>query len=134
MFEARTDGQLRGFGIYRVEAVQDLPVRVGRIVELVAEKEFESCLLSAIVTDARSRDVVALDFFCACDRLSNVFVRHGFLEGEHPAAAEIPLLYQPLDRRKTDITFLADLQNIPDAHSIENWYVTKSDGDQDRPN
>jgi hypothetical protein len=134
LFEARTAGQLRGFGVYRVEPVQDLPVHVGRIVELVAERDFESRLLNAIVTDARSNEVAALDFYCGSDRLSNVFTGFGFLPGEHPAATEIPLLYQPIDRRKTGITFLADLRNIPGADRIEDWYVTKADGDQDRPN
>lgn len=134
LFEARTAGKLRGFGVYRVESVQDLPVRVGRIVELVAERDFETRILNAIVTDARSNEVAALDFFCASDRLSNVFTECGFLPGTHPSVTDIPLLYQPIDRRKTGITFLADLQNIPDVAGIEDWYVTKSDGDQDRPN
>jgi hypothetical protein len=66
--------------------------------------------------------------------MADLFGRHGFLPGTHPAAAEIPLLYQPVDRRKQEVHFLADLQNIPNASRVEHWYATKSDGDQDRPN
>jgi GNAT superfamily N-acetyltransferase len=134
LFEVRRNGQLRGLAVYRVEQVRNLPVRVGRIVELVAESGLERCLLDTVIDDARSQDVVALDFFCASQRFSTLMAQCGFIAGEDNAAAQIPTLFQPIDRRRTGIPFMAYLRNVPDAAELHDWYVTKGDGDQDRPN
>ena len=91
-------------------------------------------LLSAVLADAASQAVVAVDFFCGTERFSSLLHRHGFLPGDDSRAKQVPTLYQPIDRRRSDIRFLADLRNVPNAASLTDWYVTKSDGDQDRPN
>jgi hypothetical protein len=39
-----------------------------------------------------------------------------------------------VDRRRSGIRFMASLGNVPEAAEVQDWYVTKSDGDQDRPN
>jgi hypothetical protein len=57
----------------------------------------------------------------------------GFLPGECPPGSSIPILFQPVDRTRTGILFMANLQKAPAAETVEEWYVTKSDGDQDRP-
>ena len=59
---------------------------------------------------------------------------HGFLPGTQTAAARFPLLFHPIDRRKTGIRFLANFQYMPEAAHVDEWYVSKADGDQDRPN
>jgi hypothetical protein len=134
LFEARRGGRLVGLAAYRVEQVRDAQVRVGRIVELVSEAGLESCLLKAVIDDARLQEVAALDFFCSSRRFSAVMGRCGFLPGGDGAAAQIPALFQPIDRRRTAIPFMAYLRNLPDAAGAYDWYVTKGDGDQDRPN
>jgi hypothetical protein len=58
----------------------------------------------------------------------------GFLPGDAPVTDQVPILYQPIDRRRAGIRFLADLSQVPSAPLIHEWYVTKADGDQDRPN
>ena len=60
--------------------------------------------------------------------------QHGFLPGDHEAARQIPILYQPINRRRAGIRFMADLQNVGGPDNVHQWYVTKADGDQDRPN
>jgi GNAT superfamily N-acetyltransferase len=134
LFEVRRNGQLSGLAVYRVEQVRNVPVRMGRIVELVAESSLEKCLLKTVIDDARSQDVVALDFFCSSRRFSSVMARCGFLAGGDKATDQIPTLFQPIDRRRTGIPFMAYLRNVPDATEFRDWYVTKGDGDQDRPN
>jgi hypothetical protein len=91
-------------------------------------------LLEAVLEDARSQGVAVMDFFCASQRLSTVMTRHGFLPGESEPAARIPMLFQPVDRRRSGIRFMVSLGSIPEAAEVQDWYVTKSDGDQDRPN
>lgn len=134
LFEARRNGQLSGLAVYRVEQVRNMQARVGRIVELVSETGVERCLLKAVIDDARLHDVAVLDFFCSSRRFSTIMGQCGFLPAEDKAAVEIPTLFQPIDRRRTGIPFMAYLLNVPDATEPHDWYVTKGDGDQDRPN
>ena len=134
LFEAHYRGRLSGFAIYHVEQVRDMPVRVGRIVDLVCEAEVEESLLRVVLDDARSQGVALLDFFCSSQRFSTLMAQHCFLPGEDEAVAQIPILFQPIDHRRTGIPFMAYLGNFPDATRSLDWYVTKGDGDQDRPN
>jgi hypothetical protein len=134
LFEVRCQGQLSGLAVYRVEQVRNMSLRVGRIVELVSESMLETSLVKTVIEDARSQDVVALDFFCSSRRFSRTMARCGFLPDGDNATAQIPTLFQPIDRRRTGIPFMAYLRNVPDATELYDWYVTKGDGDQDRPN
>ncbi|MFL5732339.1 MAG: hypothetical protein ACJ78Q_03985 [Chloroflexia bacterium] len=150
LFEARRGGRLVGIAVYRIERVRDIPVRVGRIVELVAEGDAEEGLLDGVIEDARAEGVAVLDFFCTSARPVETLSRLGFLPGENEAAARIPMLFQPLDRRRSGILFLAYLRGQAQGGQAQgaapttgtrafdlralDWYVTKGDGDQDRPN
>jgi len=87
-----------------------------------------------VMEDAKSQGVAVMDFFNASKRLADVMTRHGFLPGESEPAMQIPMLFQPVDRRRSGIRFMASLGNVPEAAEVQDWYVTKSDGDQDRPN
>ena len=102
----------------------------------IGSKSFtENVILADIATGLlRSQGVAVLDFFCASRRLAGTMSRWGFLPGEHEAVEQFPILFQPVDRRRSGITFLAYLRNFPDAANNFDWYVTKGDGDQDRPN
>ncbi len=134
IIEIRRLNVLLGLAVYRVEQARDLDVRVGRIVEFIAEPEVAEAVLQAIIRDAIAQDAVALDFFCACSLSEEIFQAYGFLPGEDSRAQQIPMLYQPIDRRRAGIRFLADLRKVSEAAHVQHWYVTKSDGDQDRPN
>ena len=138
LFEARQNGRLCGIAVYHVEQVRDLPVRVGRLVELILDMEHpldvDGYLLNVVLDDARSQGVAVMDFFCASQRMTEVMTRNEFLPGQSEPASRIPMLFQPVDRRRSGIRFMANLGNIPEAAEVQDWYVTKSDGDQDRPN
>jgi acyl carrier protein/GNAT superfamily N-acetyltransferase len=134
LFEARHQGRLTGLAVYRIEQARGLSVRVGRLVEFISEPEFEAQLLSAVLDDARSHEAAAIDFFCTSHQMKSVMMQHGFLPGDHEAAKQIPILYQPINRRRAGIRFMADLQNVNGAGDVHQWYVAKADGDQDRPN
>jgi hypothetical protein len=131
--EARHGGQLRGVAVYRVEPVRDRPVQLGRIVEVIGEEAAASALVATIVNEAASRGLAALDFFCSSPQLASTMRAHGFLAGDESPAAQLPMLFQPLDHRRSAIHFMAHLPR-DHAPAISHWYVTKSDADQDRPN
>ncbi|MGN6136359.1 MAG: HAD-IIIC family phosphatase [Aureliella sp.] len=134
IFTARVGDRLLGLAVYRLEQARGSDLCVGRLVELIAKSAVEDALLSAVLEDARRRSAVMVDFFCSSPHFGELLARHGFLPGDHPSAQQVPMLYQPIDRRRAGIRFLADLRNFPEAASGKDWYVTKSDGDQDRPN
>lgn len=131
--EARERGRLGGFAVYHVEPVRDRGVTVGRLVELVAEPGAANALLGAVLEDARARGVTLVDFFSSSPQLAPALQAHGFLTGEEAPVAQIPLLFQPLDRRRVAIHFMAQLARVSGAAGLASWYVTKSDADQDRP-
>lgn len=133
-FEACAGGRLRGFAVYRVETVRDRSLMVGRLVELVAEPEAAGALLGAVLEDARARGVVLLDFFSSNPRTAPALEALGFLTDAQAPVAQIPLLFQPIDRQRVAIHFMAYPAKVLGAASLASWYVTKGDADQDRPN
>jgi hypothetical protein len=132
LFHVSNAEGIRGIAVYRVEQVQDMPVRIGRILELIGETDAQRALLQAIAEDARGAQTAMLDFFCSGSLVKPALLAESFVSGDDPRAANMPMLFQPLDRRRAGIRFVADLRKTPDANKAD-WYVTKSDGDQDRP-
>lgn len=133
-FEVRARGQLHGFAVYHVEPVRDTPVTVGRLVELVADPPAADALVRAVLEDARAQGVALVDFFCSSPQVAPVLRAHGFLPGHEPPGTHLPMLFQPVDRRRTAIYFMAYLANVAQDDLVTSWYVTTSDADQDRPN
>jgi GNAT superfamily N-acetyltransferase len=133
-FEARAGRHLLGFAVYHVETVRDQTLTVGRLVELVAEPETASMLLGAVLADARDQGVALLDFFSSSPKLASALKGLAFFTNEEAPVAQIPMLFQPVDRRRVAIHFMAQLARVPEGARVANWYVTKSDADQDRPN
>jgi hypothetical protein len=125
-------GALRGYAIYRIEQVRDLPFRVGRVMEMVSSPEVAEDLLASVIAAARREQLAFVDYFCSQLPNPDLFIRCGFLSGEQNETQQVPMLFQPLDRRRSGIRFMAyrkkDLLRDP------RWFVTKGDGDQDRPN
>jgi hypothetical protein len=133
MYECRTGNRLDGFAIYRIEQARDVPVRIGRIVELVAEGAIAVDLLRTIVQDGIANGVSVFDFFCSSARLVPVMAEAGFVNGREQPASAVPFLFQPIDRTRTGVLFMANLQKAGGASPASDWYVTTADGDQDRP-
>jgi hypothetical protein len=135
VFASPADGATpNGVLVYRIEKVRDMPVWVGRIVELVAEPEAVTGLLTAAVAHARAANVALVDFFCASSRFDGALAAAGFLPGQRAEVKDVPLLFQPVNRARTGIRFMGYLSKLPAGSAGLDWYVTKGDGDQDRPN
>ena len=109
MFEARAGDQLVGLGVYRVEQVQDMTVCVARIVELVSQPGVDGAVLTAMIEDSRRHGAALVDYFCGGLTHERLMKDHGFLPGTHTAVTQLPYLFQPVDRHRTGIRFLADM-------------------------
>lgn len=126
-------GAVGGFAVYRAEDVRDQPVRVGRLVEFVAAGDAAAELADAVVAHAAASGAALIDFFCASRRFDGALVAAGFA-ADAGGAAGVPLVFQPIDRTRRGIRLMACLGALGDAAPALDWYVTKGDGDQDRPN
>ena len=133
LYELRHQGELDALAVVRLETVRDLPVRIARMLELIGDDRHLPPIVDAIVDDMRTDGAAAIDFFCASRRFEPALLAAGFLPGDAPPAPDIPILFQPIDRSRTGILFMANLKKASDPAAIDDWYVTKSDGDQDRP-
>lgn len=131
LFELRRDGALAGIAVYRLEHVRDLPVTVGRIVELIAAPEDAAGLLHGMARDAAAEGAAIIDFFCSRPSLRPPLEAAGFSAG---LSHRVPMLFQPIDRTRSGVLFMADVRKCAAAANQVEWYVTTSDGDQDRPN
>lgn len=133
LFRASSNGVSSGLGVYRVENVRGTPLRVGRVVELLALEGSEGGLVGAIEDDARREHLVLLDLFCSSQKMAPALNGRGWFtdDGE---TANIPVLFQPVVPGRRKIPFLACLGRATPLLSRDDWYVTKGDGDQDRPN
>ena len=131
MFELRRDGALVGLGIYRLEQARDLPLRVGRIVEVIGGREEAAPLVRSMARDAAAQGAAIMDFFCSRPSLGPGLEAAGF--SPH-VSARFPMLFQPIDRTRSGVLFMADLRKCAATATPAEWYVTTADGDQDRPN
>jgi hypothetical protein len=132
LFEARQGGRLAGLAVYRVERVKGLPLSVGRIVELFSTEGLEGLLLNGIAEDAMPQAAM-LDFFSPHRSHRDAMAAQGFLPADDTRCAGLPVVFQPIDRARTGIPFMAEIKKLSPVAADE-WYVTKGDADQDRPN
>lgn len=131
LFELRRGDALAGVGIYRLERARDLPVSIGRIVELIGSPDDIAALVRAMARDAAADGAAIMDFFCS-RRSIGVGLEDAGFSADH--ANRFPMLFQPIDRTRSGVLFMADLRKCAAAATVTEWYVTTADGDQDRPN
>ncbi len=83
ILEARRDGQLAGFAVYRHEDYRGL--RLGWIVDLFAasaDREAREALLTAVMRALVEAGVARVQVLCTSDALAADLGRHGFFKGQ----------------------------------------------------
>jgi Acetyltransferase (GNAT) domain len=140
------DGDRPGLLVWRLETIrratpqglEDVD-RIGRLVEfLPSSRDNATILLSRFWHELAEAGAFGADYY-GYHGESRVWLQEsGFREvGGHPDGPAIPSRFQPLEAKGGTILsalFVAD--KVPPC-SIDlacNWYWTKSDSDQDRPN
>jgi hypothetical protein len=135
----RTSGNVGGLLVSRLETVKDRTERVLRIVELLTYgRPATDCLLDDFARRARDAAVAFTDFYCtsAIDGLADAGFRHEEV-ANRPFA--IPFRLQPLEPGERPLNAAIKLPaslrgTLGEAAARGALYLTKSDGDQDRPN
>lgn len=135
-----TDGAVEGMAAFRVEQVRDRATRALRIVEFLGSAAGKATLVRAILEAARDSGAAMADFYCSSARTAQALERAGFSrEIEDSPGAVFPSRFQPLEPEHSPVTALVRLPpawcgTLPELVADGRLYITKSDGDQDRPN
>jgi hypothetical protein len=131
-----------GLAVFRVEKVRDRDERILRVLEFLTTPEAESTLALSFIRAAQSHNTIFADFYCTSERAARAleivgFKRHATGENE----TDFPGRFQPMEAGHSEISGAFWLSNslrrkLGPAQLLASnaFYVTKSDGDQDRPN
>jgi hypothetical protein len=134
-----SDGAVEGIVVWRVERVRDRATWVLRIVEFLGSPAAEVVLARSMLEAARDSGAAMGDFYCGSARSAEVLVRAGFQRAPAPPAGVVfPSRFQPLESQHFPMTTLIRLPGAWRGRMREllddgRLYITKSDGDQDRP-
>jgi len=124
---------LLGFLIYRFETVDDF--KIARIVDFVSFSEVELDLFAKFIIDAKHGGACVADFVFFGDFYHTSLEKAGFFKEE---PVQFPLRFNPVSYSKKSIglmVFSGDEKINPEEfYKVDNWYITRGDSDQDRPN
>jgi hypothetical protein len=136
----RSDGGVIGLAVYRAEQVRGRGETVLRVVEFLATPPASTALAHDILRAAQELGVAYADFYCSSAAAARALEQVGFkrenLAEDQPA---FPTRLQPLEKGHFPMVGLlwlpsglrGRLNTLVDEGRL---YLTKADGDQDRPN
>lgn len=129
---------LEGVFVFRIEHVAEAKCQVVRIVELFGRPEILGEFVNYVLKQKMSFETLAwIDWFCSDPRFMLPLKSLGFVPEQELLPLVIPIFCSPIDYYKKKYTLMfwvKDSQAFGDIPSIHHWYVTKGDGDSDRPN
>lgn len=136
IFLVRKDEDIRAFIILRIEELDDF--KIGRIIDFISFDDAEDFTLRSIIKYCKDNNFDLLDFIFTGNfhltTLKNLKFKHSI---EEPYSS-IPLVFNPIQRERKmgNFTFKIVKDDLKDdrINDFNNWYLTKGDGDMDRPN
>lgn len=123
----------RSLLVFREEREKSTGALIIRVVDVLARPEHQAALLHAALLAAKARSAAIVDFFCSLNCYDDALKSAGFFDEAEHSDGRIASRFQPLDFRKTDIRVLAAHRDWRNG-GRDDWYITKADSDQDRPN
>ncbi len=140
MYVEEEHGAVSGFLISRVEVVEEngITFKIGRIIDFVSLNESEEKIINYFSNEMQNKNIDLIDFFFSGNFYTRSLFNQGFFAGNKPGYENIPILFNPISRKKKHINFIAYFKDGANTKNLltdpNNWYITKGDGDQDRPN
>ncbi len=135
-FVAKKNGKIESLIVLRIE--EPPGYKIARIVDFVSTDEAEKFTLYKAIQYCKSNNIDLIDFFFTGNFHINSLGSVGFKETDKKPYSLIPFLFNPMDRERTCVNFAFKPINkkLKDykAKDINNWYITKTNGDMDRPN
>tara|TARA_Y100000310_G_scaffold345408_1_gene464651 strand:- start:4507 stop:5601 length:1095 start_codon:yes stop_codon:yes gene_type:complete len=132
---AKKDNQIMGYIIYRIETVDNFSIV--RIVDFVSQEQVQTVILQNFLSEVRTQADMA-DFMFSGQQYHETLKKLGFFDVCGTSFEKFPIYFNPIDYSKNYINFCAwKKQESIDKnvfYNRNNWYLTKGDSDQDRPN
>lgn len=135
----RSTSNVGGIAVTRMETVKGRTERVLRVLELLTNgRDATDALLHQLVSDAGEAEVAFADFYCT-KRIEGLAEAGFHVERLQGNRFSIPLRLQPLEAGGRPLNAAVRLPSslrgtLRQRLSQNELYLTKSDGDQDRPN
>ncbi|MBP9820432.1 GNAT family N-acetyltransferase [Candidatus Woesebacteria bacterium] len=111
---------------------------VARILEYGAVDSYSSAMLGELHGLLYDSSVDFIDFFCSMDVWNKQLGEMGYLDISASSVTKLPVLFSPVDTTRKAINWMTfiDTSRVPQQllDTTDPWYLTKGDGDQDRPN
>lgn len=122
-------GYVRGFVVTRIEEAkeQGIRYRIGRIIDFIADDMVEEFMLKSIIGIMETDKVDLIDFFFSGNFHVDALKSHGFEQSRDG----IPIVFNPIDRTRKLVNLM--VYSKYDI-GVDKIYVTRGDGDADRPN
>ena len=106
-----------------------------RIVEFLPVSDTNARkLISICLFEGTAEGAVAADFYCYNAELIQTLKRIGFFISGDTSGVRLPNHTQPIDRGSNIRSTIKVISHKGQAHQDTEWYWTRSDSDQDRPN
>lgn len=137
------DGINVGLLIWRLDNVSNFTqtncfgesFQFARIVEFLPNSELNaSKLLSSFIHCMKESGVWAVDFYCYNNEIINVISKMGFVVSKEAAGLQFPNYTQPISVGSPIRSAIKLNDSYASVSTSGDWYWTKSDSDQDRPN
>ncbi len=121
--------------IFRVEQAHEADLSAMRVLEFITPavpnaEEMCALLINTVKQVALKNAVTFIDFYCTNETIQNAFINNGFSRETNPI---IPNLLSPLVTKPRDQNLEMYVHKELEIPPWDQMYVTKSDGDQDRP-
>ena len=136
----RHQGRMRGYIVSRRERASEAGHRwqIDRIVDLVAEEEVEAAMLASYLEWSRKAGSDCADFCFTGSIPAESLRRAGFTEDIACGVERLPHVFSPIERDRAPINFITyagdQIGSKAGLRDVANWYITRGEGDKDRPN
>lgn len=131
-------GNYKGLAVYRIEDILKGKYQIGRILEFIYT-DIDYGIQLAAKLQTVDKNILFWDFYCQSSITALALERCGFIRlPANENQKYIPTRFQPIDFEIMNIKGIISL-NEGAKKKInlaidQQWYVTRGDGDQDRPN
>lgn len=140
IFEYLVDSKVVAYAVIRIEKFiyNTQEFTVARIIDCMSHQTAEVDLFDALINYYMQKKIDFIDYFYSGSTHTNALRDLGFVDSDTDLHSSIPLLFNPVDRGRSGINWVV-CSTTESAHSMNfsdenSWYITKGDGDQDRPN
>lgn len=124
---AKINNEIAGYLVYRIEETSDF--KIARIVDFISHYSSEKSLLFKFLELAELNGAHAADFIFSGDFYKSCLKETGFFDTAGTDFEKFPIRFNPISYSKFEVGIAYDIEA-----PLSDFYLTRADADQDRPN